>query len=129
MDPKIAAEMDGIRQRVAANVDAQLANQRWSRRAAANELGFTQRYVNSRMNGEVDMSATDLAIFAELLNVSVDSFFVHAERDDVIRIGATGGRSKHRPLDYLFPSSSVVNLAEYRATKGKIPVNRVPVRN
>lgn len=64
-----------VRATVAANLDAALKAQRWSRRAAAVALGLSHRYVNDRAAGEVELSATDLALFSDFLNVPVARFF------------------------------------------------------
>ena len=64
-----------VRERVASNLSALLKQERWSHRAAAAALGLTPRYVNSRANGSIDLSAPDLVMFAEFLKVPVSRFF------------------------------------------------------
>lgn len=72
----VAAQADIVRHTVAANLSALLDEQRWSRRAAATALGLTHRYVNSRATGDVELSSSDLAMFARFLNVPISRFFV-----------------------------------------------------
>jgi transcriptional regulator with XRE-family HTH domain len=63
------------RESIAAEVRAQLARRRRSARSVALELGWTQRYMARRVNGEVPFNVEDLAAIAELLDVPVISFF------------------------------------------------------
>jgi len=78
---ELATRADAIRDLVARNLDQLLKEQRWSRRAAAAELGLTHTYVNSRAAGDTDMSASDLAMFAEFLAVPVSRFFAEPVDD------------------------------------------------
>lgn len=71
----LAEHADEVRERVAKNLSDLLKKNRWSRRAAATALGLTNTYVNSRASGDVDLSASDLAMFAEFLEVPVTAFF------------------------------------------------------
>lgn len=72
---QLAAQATEIRLTVAANLDSLLEQNRWSRRAAALALGLTHRYVNSRATGEVELSSSDLAMFADFLGVPITRFF------------------------------------------------------
>lgn len=76
-----ADKASAVRATVAHNFSTELKRQRWSQRAAATALGLTPRYLNARATGDVDMSASDLALFAEFLNVSIGRFFDEV-RDD-----------------------------------------------
>ena len=62
-------------QLVAANLAAELTRQRWSGRKAAAALGLTNVYVSRRASGELECSASDLAMFAEFLDIPVSRFF------------------------------------------------------
>lgn len=75
----LATRSDEIRQTVATNIDALLKSQRWSRRAAAMALGISHRYVNDRAAGDVDVTASDLAMFADFLDVPVSRFFAETQ--------------------------------------------------
>jgi transcriptional regulator with XRE-family HTH domain len=72
---ELATRADEIRATVAQNLDDLLKSQRWSRRATAAQLGLTHTYVNSRAAGDTDLSASDLAMFADFLDVPVSRFF------------------------------------------------------
>lgn len=96
----LSARADEVRSRVATNLSELLTVNRWSRRSAAAELGLTHRYVNDRAAGTVDLSSSDLAMFADFLEVPVSRFFARPEGDsDIPRIGA-GKPSKARTTDY-----------------------------
>jgi transcriptional regulator with XRE-family HTH domain len=62
---------DETRETVASNLDAELTRQRWSKRKAAAALGITPIYVTRRTSGEVELSASDLVMFASFLNIPV----------------------------------------------------------
>lgn len=96
MPEGLATRSDEVRSTVALNLDALLKEKRWSRRAAATALGLTHTYVNSRAAGDTDLSASDLAMFADFLEVSVADFFtpVPPGPENVTRIG-----SKQRTTD------------------------------
>ena len=66
---------DATAQTVAANLSAELSRQRWSARKASVALGLTHVYVSRRASGDVECSASDLAMFAELLEVPITKFF------------------------------------------------------
>jgi transcriptional regulator with XRE-family HTH domain len=53
-----------------------LRNERWSNRAAAQHLGLTHTYVGARLNGEVDLSYSDIESFARLLNMKTAELFM-----------------------------------------------------
>lgn len=109
----LSTQADEVRIRVACNLDDELKAQRWTRRAAAGELGLTPRYVNSRVAGDVDLSASDLAMFSDFLGVPVSRFFAPRPKDDggnVTSIGrATGGARGRRSL-YLIEDSEASNF-------------------
>lgn len=64
-----------MREIAAANLAAELARQRWSDRKAATALGVTHVYVSRRASGKVELTVSDLDMFARFLNVSVSRFF------------------------------------------------------
>jgi transcriptional regulator with XRE-family HTH domain len=66
---------DATAQIVAANLAAELTRQRWSARKAATALGLTNVYVSRRTSGDVELSASDLALFAGLLSIPISRFF------------------------------------------------------
>lgn len=113
---QLSARADEVRSCVAANLSDLLTDNRWSRRSAAAELGLTHRYVNDRAAGAVDLSSSDLAMFAEFLNVPISRFFEKPKDDsDIPRIGA-GSRSKVRTEDYRIDvAGELVQLGDYRA--------------
>lgn len=57
--------------RAAENLSAELARQGYSDREAANRLGLTNVYVSRRANGSVEMSVSDLELFADFLQVPI----------------------------------------------------------
>lgn len=66
---------DATAQTVAANLAAELTRQRWSARKAALALGLTNVYVSRRVSGDVECSASDLAMFATFLDIPITRFF------------------------------------------------------
>lgn len=55
-----------IRGRILGNL---LREDRWSNRAAGAKLGLSHTYVGKRVNGEVDISLSDIDAFARLLRL------------------------------------------------------------
>lgn len=93
---------------IAANLDAELTRKRWTKRKAAEALGLTHMYVSRRANGEVELSGSDLAMFAGFLEVPVSRFFVGLPEVD----------SNHQPAG----SQSAAS------TRGLAPVTPLPLR-
>lgn len=73
-------DLDATRERIASNFSAEMKRARWSGRSMAAALGLTQPYVARRAAGTVEMSGSDLALFAKFLEIPVSRFFV--EPDD-----------------------------------------------
>ncbi|WP_440298673.1 helix-turn-helix domain-containing protein [Humibacter sp.] len=72
---EFAEQADKMRSIIATNFSDMLEENRWSRRAAAEALGLTHTYVNSRATGDVEMSGSDIMLFASFLGVSEAEFF------------------------------------------------------
>ena len=62
---------------VAANLSDYMKQRRWTGRSFALALGLKPIYVQRRMSGEVEMSATDLRVFAQQLEIREQDFFNH----------------------------------------------------
>lgn|GEM_PF-6182768 len=60
---------------VAANLTAELRRKRYSDRQAATALGLTNVYVSRRASGAVELSATDLVMFSEFLQIPITKLF------------------------------------------------------
>lgn len=60
---------------VAANVRAEVARRRIRQTAIAEHLGLNQQQVSRRLNGQVELTATELQRLAELLEVPVGSLY------------------------------------------------------
>lgn len=73
---EIAEQADKMRTIIATNFSDILAENRWTRRSAAEALGLTHTYVNSRATGAVEMSGSDIVLFADFLGVPVSEFFM-----------------------------------------------------
>lgn len=82
------------RQVVAHNFKARLEAERWSEHKLAAALGLTPSYVNRRAIGETELSATDLAMFSEILNMRIQDFF----------------KTDRRTLDYGSDVSNIIDL-------------------
>lgn len=93
-----------VRDLIAANLDAELTRQRWTKRKAAAALGISHVYVSRRTSGEVELSGSDLAMFSEFLAIPVSRFFVKLPDLD----------SNQEPIGF---ESEIVNLADYQRTK------------
>lgn len=98
-------DIEKTRETIASNVAAELKRQRWTGRSAAVALGLSQPYVYRRIAAEVEMSGSDLAMFAAFLNVPVSRFFVQLPDLD----------SNQEPIG--FESAAVSSLEEFRAAK------------
>ncbi len=113
---ELSSRADEVRITVATNLDHMLKAQRWTRRSAAAQLGLTHTYVNSRAAGTTDLSASDLVMFADLLEVPVARFFDAVPDDDggnVTRIGGAGAGAGGRRSLYLLeqgPETSNVTV-------------------
>lgn len=81
-----------VRAMIAANLADELEDQRWSYRKAAMKLGLTHTYVTARANGSVELSGSDLMMFAELLNVPVSRFFLERQTASKPRAGTPVGQ-------------------------------------
>ena len=68
-------ERDEISAIVAYNLREQMKGQRWSGRAFATSLGLPPAYIQRRMSGDSELSATDLKVFAEKLGVKIQDFY------------------------------------------------------
>lgn len=66
---------DETNQIVAGEVRAWLARRQRSARSVAQELGWTEIYLNRRIRGVVPFDVNDLARLAKLLDVPVTAFF------------------------------------------------------
>lgn len=78
------------RDRVAANLYAELKRQRWTTRAAATALGLSQAYVNRRTSGAAELSASDLEMFSEFLDIPIERFFLNDEKAPAAARGRAG---------------------------------------
>lgn len=61
---------DSLRQRIADNLSAEIKRNRWSGRKMAAALGLSQPYIARRASGETELSASDIIIFAEFLQIA-----------------------------------------------------------
>ncbi|MDJ1370678.1 hypothetical protein C7K25_04740 [Gulosibacter molinativorax] len=52
-----------------------MARQRWSGRKLANRLGVQPTWVNRRASGATPLDPNDIALFADVLGVSIESLF------------------------------------------------------
>jgi len=103
-------QKDATAQTVASNLAAELARQRWSDRKAATALGLSNVYISRRTSGVVECSASDLAMFAGFLKISVAAFYKEVPGEAGIVTLDTSVNADRRSSDY----SSVVSLADYR---------------
>jgi transcriptional regulator with XRE-family HTH domain len=62
--------VEDIDQRAAWNLRALLAGERWSGRKAATALGLAPMYVTRRLNGQTEISFSDIVLFAGLLHMA-----------------------------------------------------------
>lgn len=61
---------DSLRQRIADNLSAEIKRNRWSGRKMAAALGLSQPYIARRASGETELSASDIIVFAEFLQIA-----------------------------------------------------------
>lgn len=120
----LAVRAEKVRHNVAKNLSDLLESQRWSRRAAALELGLTHTYVNSRATGATELSSSDVAMFAEFLDVPVSRFFETPteETTNVTRISRPGSGAGRRNL-YLLDSN--VGLTGFEPMASTVETGRL----
>lgn len=70
----------GLTQRVASEVRAEMARQHVSQRQIAEALGVDQSQVSRRLRGEIALNTTELEQVANFLGVPVTNFLVTPER-------------------------------------------------
>lgn len=92
------------RELIAANLDAELARQRWTKRKAAAALGLSHVYVSRRAAGEVELSGSDLVMFSAFLSIPVSRFFV----------GLPDLDSNQEPIGFTL---DVVDIADWQRDK------------
>ena len=66
---------DEVADLVAGNLSDHMEAERWTGRSFALALGLQPIYVQRRMSGEVELSATDLKVFADKLGIRVQDLF------------------------------------------------------
>lgn len=88
-----------VREKIAANLSAEMKRARWSGRAMANALGLTQAYVARRASGDVELSGSDIDLFAGFLGVPVAALFVGRESAGVVNLDPTRN-AERQPKDY-----------------------------
>lgn len=75
MNARLESAQHEVRQRVAANLSAELARKGYSDRQAATALGLNNVYVSRRANGTVELSVSDAALFASFLDIPITRLF------------------------------------------------------
>lgn len=98
----IASTATVTRETIASNLDAELTRQRWSKRKAAAALGLSPVYVSRRTSGEVELSGSDLVMFAAFLQIPVTRFFV----------GLPDMDSNHEPTHFESAAQNVTYLSD-----------------
>lgn len=87
------------REKIAANLSAEMTRARWSGRRMADALGLTQAYVARRASGEVELSGSDIDLFTGFLGVPVTALFVNREKATVTELDPTRN-AEARTTDY-----------------------------
>lgn len=72
---------DELAQRAAKNLRAILSAERWSGRKAALALGLTPMYVTRRLNGDAELSFSDIEAFAGLLKMDGGRLYTLLNRE------------------------------------------------
>lgn len=85
---QIETTTPGVRELVAANLTAELRRKRFSDRQAATALGLTNVYVSRRASGAVELSASDLALFSDFLDIPISKLF------EGMKKGPAGGAAR-----------------------------------
>ena len=116
MPAELEAQAHAVKARVAQNFSAILGENRWSARKAAAALGLTHTYVNSRANGTVEMSGSDLALFADFLDIPIARFFDehHDSGGNVTSINAKKATKPGSLVPKVGATAKVTQLDEYR---------------
>lgn len=114
-----------VREKIAANLSAEMKRARWSGRAMADALGLTQAYVARRASGDVELSGSDIDLFAGFLGVPVAALFVGREPAAVVELDPTRNAEGHA-LDYGSdgsaverPDAIVTDLPTWRALEAR----------
>ena len=90
-----------------------LDEERWSNRAAAQRLGLSHTYIGNRVNGEVDITFSDVEAFARLLKMQPGELFLKLLHLD----------SNQEPIG---SQSALVTLLSDRPRKERKSIPRVP---
>lgn len=112
----IASEFDRMRELTSTNLRDLIDASGKSRRQVARELQLTPRYVDSRATGTVEMSASDLALFATFLDVPVSRFYDETPVDTAPVVAKITRLTPNRPLsDYEATVPGEVIHVDFRA--------------
>ena len=96
-----------------AALDQMLKDERWTRRKVAMAIGATPTYINARMNGQVDLSFSDIEVIAPLLRMTGAELFVALQDVEVSPAPQNDPDPNVHPSDY----KRVDSLAGYREHK------------
>lgn len=72
--------VSGLRDAIAEAVRVEMARQRKTQRALADETGLSQSYIARRMTGEMAFNTDDLALISAALGVPISTLLPTAER-------------------------------------------------
>lgn len=92
-------ETNTIALRAAKNLRGILSEERWSGRKAAVALGLTPMYVNRRLNGEAELSVSDVEMFARLLKIDSSALYAVLMKPNTIESGELTLTGKPRASD------------------------------
>jgi len=110
----------GVRQQVADNLTAELARKRISGRDAAKALGLTQMYVARRTSGAVELSVSDLVMFADFLNIDVHTLLQTENPHQAPSGGSSVGPAGIEPTTHGVEDrhfATITSLEAYRARR------------
>lgn len=89
------AERGNLRERIAANVRAELARVKMPASRLPDKIGKSQSYWSRRVNGDLPFDTDDLYALAELLNVDIRVFLEVDDDRSAGRIYFHGNESSH----------------------------------
>lgn len=91
---------DSLRQRIADNLSAEIKRNRWSGRKMAAALGLSQPYIARRASGETELSASDIIVFAEFLQIAPEVLLAAKPRNYPSERGLVTDLAERRHKDY-----------------------------
>lgn len=111
---------------VANNIRAEMARQRWSGRKLATRLGVQPTWVNRRTSGATPLDPNDIALFADVLGVSIQSLFGNEKTPPTPQSEGRNARLEGLEPPTFCSVAEVVQISDYRDTNADTDATSEP---